>query len=396
MVKRSTSKRHRKTAKPHPDFPLFKHATGRWCKKVRSKFSYFGKVADDPEGQKALDLWLAQKDDLLAGRRPRVGREGLTVRDLLNQFLTSKLRLVESGEIVRRTFDNYRSTAKRIGDSFSLTRLVDDLAADDFGRLRAELAKQYGPQALAAEIQRTRTIFGFAYSSRLIKAPVPFGQDFRLPGKRLIRQARAAKGLRMFEADELRQILESATVPVKAMTLLGVNAGLGNHDCGQLPFSALDLENGWLTFPRAKTGIMRRVPLWPETIEALCQAIAERPEPKNPADSNIVFITRFGTRWVRARPKDKGGDVWVDSVAFEFRKVLTNLGIRRQGLNFYGLRHTFSTIGEETRDFPAVEACMGHSDTSMAAAYRERIGDDRLRAVVDHVRRWLFGAEETK
>jgi hypothetical protein len=27
----------------------------------------------------------------------------------------------------------------------------------------------------------------------------------------------------------------------------------------------------------------------------------------------------------------------------------------------------------------------------MAIVYRERIGDDRLRAVVEHVRRWLMG-----
>lgn len=390
MVKRSTSKRRRKVA----DFPLFKHQSGRWCKKVRQRFCYFGKIAEDPEGQKALELWLAQRDDLLAGRTPRVGREGLTVQGLLDRFLTSKLRLVESGEIVRRTFDNYRTTTKRIAKAFGLSRLVDDIAVEDFGQFRAQLAKQFGPQALAAEIQRTRTIFTYAYTGRLIERPVPFGHDFHLPGKRLMRAARAARGLRMFEAAELRAILDSATVPVKAMTLLGVNCGLGNHDCGQLTLSALDLEGGWLTFPRAKTGIMRRVPLWPETVDALRQAIAERREPKKEADKGIVFVTQYGARWVRARPKEKGGDVWVDSIAVEFRKVLTDLGIRRQGLNFYGLRHTFSTIGEETRDFPAVEAIMGHSDLSMAAAYREKISDERLRGVTDHVRAWLFGKKE--
>ena len=53
--------------KPHPDFPLFPHATGRWAKKVRGKLAYFGKCANDPQGQKALALWLDQRDELLAG-----------------------------------------------------------------------------------------------------------------------------------------------------------------------------------------------------------------------------------------------------------------------------------------------------------------------------------------
>ena len=39
---------------------------------------------------------------------------------------------------------------------------------------------------------------------------------------------------------------------------------------------------------------------------------------------------------------------------------------------------------------------MTFPDASMAAHYRERIGDDRLRAVVDHVRVWLFGSSESK
>jgi hypothetical protein len=57
-----------KTAKPYPDFPLALHPTGRWCKKIRGKLHYFGPI-DKP--QAALDSYLAQKDALHAGRRPR-------------------------------------------------------------------------------------------------------------------------------------------------------------------------------------------------------------------------------------------------------------------------------------------------------------------------------------
>jgi len=52
------------------------------------------------------------------------------------------------------------------------------------------------------------------------------------------------------------------------MILLGINCGLGNGDCGNLPLRALDLGHGWVDFPRPKTGIPRRGPLRPETVEA--------------------------------------------------------------------------------------------------------------------------------
>ena len=56
----------------------------------------------------------------------------------------------------------------------------------------------------------------------------------------------------------------------------------------------------------------------------------------------------------------------------------------------------FETIGGGSRDQVAVNLIMGHADSSMAAEYREEVGDDRLRAVTEHVRGWLFGAGEGK
>ena len=58
-------------------------------------------------------------------------------------------------------------------------------------------------------------------------------------------------------------------VPLKAMVLLGINCGFGNTDCANLPLTALDLDRGWLNYPRPKTGTNRRCHLWPETGAAL-------------------------------------------------------------------------------------------------------------------------------
>ena len=372
-----------KPKKPHKDFPLFPHATGRWAKKIRGKFHYFGKW-DDP--QAALNLWLEQKDDLLAGRRPRNKSDGLTVADLCNRFLTSKKRLLENEEIGSRTFRLYLTACKRIVDAFGRTWAVEELQAEDFERFRSELTKGRGPVALGNEIRYVRMVFKYAADAGLIDRPVRIGPDFKMPSKRILRQNRVASGPRMLEADQIRATLAATDQTLRAMILLGVNCGLGNTDLSCLPFSALDLDDGWLDYPRPKTGVERRCPLWPETVGALRASIVASPTAKDDADSGLVFITKYGRRWVKT--SDAGSPD--DAIGKEFSKLLTRLGMKRRGLNFYALRHTFEAIAGDSKDQVAVNAIMGHVDTSMAATYRERISDERLQAVVDIVRAWLW------
>lgn len=375
------SKRRRAAAKP-TSFPLFKHQSGRWCKKVRRKHVYFGSIEKDPDGSAALNLWLDQRDDLLAGRTPREKGDGLTVRLLVNTFLTSKESLVESGELASRTFDDYFATGTRLGDTLGRDRLVADLAAEDFEALRAKLAKKWGPVSLGNEINRVRVIFKYAYDSGLIDRPVRYGAGFNRPSKKTLRLDRHAKGERFLEAAQLRKVLEAAETPLRAMILLGLNCGFGNADVGNMPLAAVNLKTRWVVFPRPKTGIARRAPLWPETCLALREAIKARPSPKHASDASLVFVTKYGSSWAK-ESRD-------NPVSKEFAKLLKELGLHRKGLGFYLLRHVFETVGGEAKDQVAVNAIMGHADASMAATYRERISDARLKAVVEHVRRWLF------
>src|SRR5947209_53209 len=88
-----------KPSKPYPDFPLFPHATGRWAKKIRGHMHYFGPWSD-PDA--ALAKYLQQRDALHAGRKPREASNGITIKELCNQFLAAKRALVESGELTNR------------------------------------------------------------------------------------------------------------------------------------------------------------------------------------------------------------------------------------------------------------------------------------------------------
>jgi integrase len=371
-----------KPAKPYPEYPLTAHPAGYWCKKIRGKLHYFGPWAD-PDG--ALKKYLEQKDDLHAGRTPRPDPEALTVKDAANAFLNAKQALVDAGELSSRTWAEYKAMADELVAHTGKGRLVSDLRPEDFAGLRSKLAKKWGPHRLKKAVQYVRSIFKHAYDADLIDRPVRFGPGFNRPSMKVMRLHRAEQGAKLFSRDEIRRLLGAAGVQLKAMVLLGINAGFGNSDIGNLTLAALDLERGWVDYPRPKTGIPRRCPLWPETIQAIREALAERPEPKRAEHAELAFVTKYGGCWAKA--EDPG------VITKETRKLLDRLGINGHR-NFYTLRHTFRTIADEAKDQPAADYIMGHEVPHMSSVYRETISDERLRAVADHVRRWLFGGEQ--
>jgi len=174
----------------HPDFPLFPHKNGRWCKKVRGQFFYFGKIAGDPKGEAALKKWVDDKDDLIAGRTPRGNRDGLAVGELCDRFLQSKEKLVAVGKLSQRMLADYKAITDRIVSAFGKRRLVTDLRSHDFAELLLGVAKTGGVHHQANVVQRVRTIFKWAYDEELIDSPIRFGSHFKKPSKREMRLSR--------------------------------------------------------------------------------------------------------------------------------------------------------------------------------------------------------------
>jgi integrase len=364
-------------------------------KKINGKIFYFGRWArlvngklDRVEGdgwREALDLYKAQADDLHAGRTPRVKADGLTVADLCNRFLTAKTRKVEAGELGKSSVTDYKIVTDLIVGTFGGGRRVEDLAADDFAALRGKMVRRWGPVRLANSVTRAKSVFKFGTDNGLIEKAVRYGSEFNKPSMAVLRRHRATGGERMLEPEQLRKIIDAAPVPLRAMILLGLNGGLGNFDCASLPMSALNLETGWLVYPRPKTGIVRRVPLWPETVETIRAALAERPTPADFESCGLVFLTAIGTPWIRP-----SADYRSDHLTKRFIELLQRLGLHRARLGFYSLRHCFRTAADSARDTVAIDLIMGHADPSMGPHYHESVEDERLKTVSDQVRKWLW------
>ena len=352
--------------KPRPDFPLTPRGDGRWQKKVRGKVHYFRGTAQD-----ALDEWLRVKDDLLAGRDPRPETGQLTVKALCNAFLEAKQNAVDSGELSVSSWRDYKASCLHVANVFGRTRVVETLTAEDFAQLRAHLAKGRSPVTVSNEVGRIRCLFKYAYDYELIDMPLRGIQTaLKKPGKTVLRKVKAAQGAKLFTREQVLGLLDGAgESQLKPMILLALGCGLGNTDIAYLTDEHITGE--WLDYPRRKTGIRRRAHLWQETLSAIAAA------------GGLPFRTKFGGKWVDEATSD-------NALAKEFRKLLNRVGIKKRGLGFYTLRHLHRTLSDEVGDQPASNHVMGHGSGHMAAVYRERISDERLRAISDYVRGWLF------
>lgn len=395
-------RRSRKSAinrppKPYPDFPLGPANNGCWQKRINGQLHYFGKWGrvrngklerlPDDGWKDALDIYEAQKDDLYAGRTPRrLSGEELTLAELCNRFLTAKQRKLRSGELGQRMFDEYRQTCDLLIAAFGKNRPVDDVATEDFGSLRAEMAQRWGPTRLGNTITRIKGVFKFGFDNGLIKQPIRYGSEFDKPGKAVLRRHKAANGKNMMEVDAIRRLLDAAPVQIRAMLLLGLNCSFGPTDCATLPLDVLDLDGGWLDYPRPKTGIERRCPLWQETIQVLREAVDQRPEPRQERAKGLIFITVRGRQWI--------SDNAAHPVTASVIALMKDVGVHRRGLGPYTMRHVFRTIADAARDPVAIDRIMGHSDNTMGARYRERIDDSRLQAVCRVVHDWLFAGDD--
>ena len=330
---------------------------------------------------------------------------------------------LKAGRITDRSYRDYHETCRRITAAFGKHKVVESLTPGDFRKFRESIEEVRSPVSAGNEIQRVRMVFKFCLDDGLISSPVKYGQGFKKPSKkdlRLHRQKRDAEhGKRMFESAELRRILdaldgnvevevlengeptgESEKIPadpvMKAMVLLGINCAFGQSDLANLPKTALDFVTGWVDYPRPKTGVERRCKLWPETIEALKVAIQVRPKAKKTEDENMVFLTKYGNRWVRtSENEDPSKRVAIDAITQQFGKLVKKLLVNGKR-NFYCLRRGFETVAGESLDQVAVDSIMGHTDNSMASLYRQGISDERLIAVTDHVRDWLWPEDVDK
>ena len=166
--------------------PLYPSNNGYWIKRINGKIHRFGRWGRQVEGKlvrlegdgyaEAKTIYDSQKEALHTGRTPREDRDGLTVGQLRDLFLTAKSRALDAGDITSRTYFEYKATTSRLIAKFGESRFVDDLTMEDFAGLRgdhdliASIRRQYSGVPVGA----SESIFAMlapALGLRLITPP---------------------------------------------------------------------------------------------------------------------------------------------------------------------------------------------------------------------------------
>jgi integrase len=381
-----------------------------WSRRVNGKPKWVCSASVAPTGETAdlyyelhfTELWQATAEPSSPEPAPTV--ETIDVGTVAEYFIDRKTR----ADLDRRTLDDYRDAVQSFIDLVGGHRRPAELTPADFAKVRAAWAARFGPDRLAKFIVVVRTMFKWAQEPPIRLAAPEYGDEFDVPSRLTFKRHRAANrqrhGIKLFEVADLKLLLQHAPPKQRAMFLLALNGGLGNTDVSQLPLSVVDLDNGWIDYTRGKTGNDRRFPLWPETVAALRAVLALRAKTfakwkrvgrqVDPAVVPLVFVTRQGRPYVV--DTDSGGDdarpLHKDRVASEYTRVAKAAGVQQHGRGFYSLRRTHRTLADEVGDQRAAALVMGHEVGDMGGVYVQRISDERLRKVTDHVRSSVAGA----
>ncbi len=360
-----------KPKKPYPDFPLFAHDRGYWAKCIKRKFYYFGPW-DDPDG--ALAEYERVRHDLYAGRTPPPKTEGGSLRDAVNLWLAARKADIETGELSLDTWKEYRRIGKRIVACLGDSAIVQSLTPEHFARVRTALVDGYAIKSGRNNIRKARLFFRWLYTSGHCEKELRYRDALKMPAKGALRREQANKPSKLFTQSEILKLAEHATGYMKPGVWLAINCGYGNRDLVQLKWSYI--EGSYVNYDRPKTGVIRRASLWPETLVALIHWRAASPT------SEYVCCGASG--------QQLGGETNNTPIPHLFTKIAKAAGIKLGGKGFYGLRHTYRTIADESKDLVAIDLTMGHADTRMGTEYTHGISDARLDEVSATVRRWLM------
>lgn len=366
-----------------PKHGLTQHVRGGWYKSINGTFKLIAGKREAATGEEADKVYEKKFAELWAGvpnAAPMAPATEANVSDLFDQFIHAKRLLVADGKRSNRTLDEYVSCLQDFTDTAGPLRF-SDLRPYDFTRVYQAWSARFGVHRLSKYVAMVRTAFNWLAANGFIPAVPGYG-DFRQSTRaefRLHKARQEEEGAGVsFTTGELATLLDAADATQRAQILLALNGGFGNTDLSEMRERVLDFEKGWVDYRRGKTGVKRRCPLWPETIDAVRDAIPLSKIPGN------AFSTSDG------RPLVQGTH---DRLAVRFKTLCEGANCYREDRGFYALRHVFSTEAVKHGSTIFVKRITGHTSPEEDRVLDEHyVGqvDGKLCEIVNAVRHALL------
>ena len=360
-------------------FPLTLHPTGQYCKKIRGKIRYFG-----TDKKKALEKYWAQATHLYGAQSlvQKISNGKMTLKQLCDLYLHYQNSRVLVGDITAKHYNDLTYSLSRFMAFLGQGCRIENISTLDLQNYKRKLQSSYPSiDRQNLHIGLMKAMFHWARKNDVLES---------IPNIDAISKDRVVhKEKYTFNKKQIRKLLSTADVKMKAMIWLGLNCGFGCTDCSRLKWEDLDFKNNRVNLPRKKTGVGRNLPLWPETIQALKEV---------PRSGALVFTTSDGHPWIRttATRNDNGEPRYIcdNRISTKFSRLMKKVRIQApKGTGFYTLRRTAATMAARSGDPFAVQRLLGHVDLMMASRYVQDVSEQTDR-VIENSRKYVLRGED--
>ena len=355
-------------------FPLTLHTTGQYCKKVKGKIYYFGS-----DKKQALEKYLDQAT-YLHGCQNNLQKpisDNMTLKQLCDIYLKYQYSKLQANDLTASHHNEQIGSLNKLMAFLGQNIDINNISTLDLQNYKRRIQNSHVSVCrLNLHISIMKALFHWARKNDVLE---------NIPNIDAVSRDKIVHNEKfIFDHEQINKLLSAADVKMRAMIWFGLNCGFGCTDCSGLKWTDLDLVNARVRLPRRKTGILRDLPLWLETVESL---------EKIPKVGKLVFYTSRGNPYIQTLLKNDGnGSVKYttqNTITTKFSRLIKKLRLEvPKGTGFYTLRRTAATIAARSGDPFAVQRLLGHADLQMATRYVQDVSKQTDR-VIENSRKYV-------
>jgi integrase len=356
-------------------FPLTLHPSGQYCKKIKGKLYYFGskkKQAIQKYRDQSTYLHGCQEDV-----QQKSTDNSMTLKRLCGMYLKYQFSKVQANDLTAAHHNEQIGSLKKLTAFLEQNRKIKDISTLDLQNYKRSLQKsKVSVHRVNLHISILKALFHWARKNDILE---------NIPNIDAISRGKIIhKEKFTFKSEQFNKLLSVAGVKMRAMIWLGLNCAFGCTDCAKLRWSDIDFENSRVALPRNKTGVLRDLPLWPDTIKLLEQV---------PKTGKLIFYTSRGNPYIQTvLKKDSNGNekyTTQNTITTNFSRLLKKAGlVVPKGTGFYALRRTAATLTARSGDPFAVQRLLGHANLLMATRYVQDVSK-QTDAVIEKNREYM-------